>query len=98
LLSGWRQQGKIETIGKGPKTMYTIIGEGSGKALSLLPRSGADEAIARVESGKPIFPRSDSVGDEGRGIESGKNRFPDSNPVIPRNYIGSGKYIDCGVR
>lgn len=97
LLSGWRQRGKIEAIGKGPKTMYTIIGEGSGKALSLLPRSGADEAIATVESGNPIFPRSDSVGDEKGGIESGKNRFPDSNPVIPINYIGSGKYIDCGV-
>ncbi len=90
LLSEWKQQGKIERVGRGKNTVYLVRKGQSGYTLPIVTPNEEKPVIASNESGKAIYPDSEPQ----EGNHSGYIHFPESNPVISMDYDDSGKYRD----
>ncbi len=90
LLSDWKQQGKIESIGRGPKTVYLVRNGQSAPTVHISSPIPTNPVIASIESVKPFFTDTSPQAED----ESVKNTFTDSNPVISMNDDVSVKYID----
>ena len=93
LLSDWKQQGKIESIGRGPKTAYLVRNGQTVPTLSISAPIRENPVIASIES---VHVKCTDTGPQ-EGNLSVQNTCTDSNPVISMNDDVSVQYIDGGV-
>ena len=93
LLSDWKQQGKIESIGRGPKAAYLVRNGQSAPTVHISAPIPTNPVIASIES--VHVKCTDTTPQEGN--LSVQNTCTDSNPVISMNDDVSVQYIDGGV-
>lgn len=93
LLSDWKQQGKIESIGRGPKTAYLVRNGQTAPTVHISAPIPTNPVIASIES---VHVKCTDTGPQ-EGNLSVQNTCTDSNPVISMNDDVSVQYIDGGV-